>query len=336
LAEPSIACLSCAATNLRPLRRYKVQTHSGRRLFAGSWLHECLACGLVQAVPLPESRSLADYYATAYWESTHAAARLIDARRFPKDNLALYNRGCSMVEFVAPRIRSEPRRILDIGAGYGHVLHAMGQRYPGAARVAIESADSCRRHLESLDIEVVRESVEEFVPHSNRTFDLIVLSHVLEHFADPKGVLALLRSALDPDGVLCLEVPNAVCDSRDRLLFHPWISECDEPHITFYSTLTLSRLVQYAGYEVVACETVGPEYRDAKRHYSKLTSLRSALRRILPPWILTSVRQQRAWIPERDPSFFQYGGTRIWIRCLARPSGQEPVSTPAVIRQVGI
>jgi trans-aconitate methyltransferase len=64
---------------------------------------------------------------------------------FPKDNLAFFNRGRSIAELVTSHLGSRPTRILDVGAGSGHVLHALGERHADAARVAIESSNECQR-----------------------------------------------------------------------------------------------------------------------------------------------------------------------------------------------
>jgi SAM-dependent methyltransferase len=319
LVDERPLCVSCARKELQPLRRYQVQTSTGRALFGGGWLNECAACGLVQALPRPDAGRLADYYAAAYWETAHPAAGLVDVQRFPKDNLALFNRGRSIAELVTPHVGPGRTRILDVGAGYGHVLHALGERHAGATRVAIESSDECQRHLQSLDVEVVRAPIEEFLERVKHPFNVIVLSHVLEHFADPRRILDLLRPALEPGGILCLEVPNVPAESRGGFLGHPWVSPFDEPHMTFFSKPTLAALVERAGYDVLFCETVGPAYRGIS-HRRRLPSVRSVLRRIVPRGLLLRFRRQRVSVPERDESFYQYGGPRIWIRCLARPA----------------
>jgi SAM-dependent methyltransferase len=317
LADENPACLLCHGKDLQPLRRYRVQTTAGRALFGGGWLRECVSCGLVQVVPGPDASRLDDYYATAYWKKTHPATGLVDVERFPRDNLALFNRGRSIAELVMSHVRSRPKRILDVGAGYGHVLHALGERCADATMVAIESSDQCQRHLQSLGVEAVREPIEEFLLRLKDPFDVIVLSHVLEHFADPRRILDMLRAALAPQGILCLEVPNVPAESRAGFLNHPWTSPFDEPHVTFFSASTLAALVTRAGYDVLLCETVGPPYRGVSQRRFRLPSVRSALRRILPRGILLRLRGQRAAVPARDESFYQYGGPRIWIRCVA-------------------
>ena len=198
LTDVGFSCLSCGATKLQPLRRYRVQTRVGRKLFGTSWLRECLSCGLVQAQPRPDEDALADYYTKAYWEATHPAGDSADTALFPKDNLALFNRGQALADLVAAHARAQPARILDIGAGFGHVLHALGEQYPAAAKVALESSEGCQRHLRSLGIHVVDHPLSSFSSTPEDPFDVIVLSHTLEHFLEPRAILSALRESLTP------------------------------------------------------------------------------------------------------------------------------------------
>jgi 2-polyprenyl-3-methyl-5-hydroxy-6-metoxy-1,4-benzoquinol methylase len=53
------------------------------------------------------------------------------------------------------------------------------------------------------------------------TFDLITMSHVLEHFNHPTDELCKILEHLTDDGVLLLEVPNANANLGSYLLHHP-------------------------------------------------------------------------------------------------------------------
>lgn len=317
MADSAFSCLSCGAAGLQALRRYRVQTRAGKALFGRCWLRECDSCGLVQAHPGPDAAALAAYYASAYWEATHPAGDLADVALFPRDNLALFNRGLALGELVAAHARRQPARILDIGAGPGHVLHALGDRYPSAAKIALESSEGCQRHLRSLGIQVVDRPVEQFLSDREGPFDVIVLSHSLEHLLQPRDVLSALRESLSPGGLLIVEVPNIPAESKGRLIDHKWVSPYDEPHMTFFSTASLQGLLRLIGYDVVLCDTAGPEYQRYRTGRGAAASVRSFLRRTLPQAVRRRLGQQRAGAAARDESFYQYGGPRIWIRCVA-------------------
>ncbi|MBI1790767.1 MAG: hypothetical protein HYR60_24830, partial [Acidobacteria bacterium] len=132
------SCLGCGQQGLRRVRPYRTDSRHGRNVLGGSWLYECSGCGLVQAAPRPDARELNDYYSVDYRRAGYYGSDVADPTAFPKDNLFYYNRGQSIADLVAPRVRAESPRILDIGAGFGHILYALGERFPKSRRTAIE------------------------------------------------------------------------------------------------------------------------------------------------------------------------------------------------------
>lgn len=98
-------------------------------------------------------------------------------------------------------------RVLEIGGGAGG--NAGWLRGHGARRiVGIEldpaSADAARRVFD----DVLEGPVEEVLPAVCESFDLVICADVLEHLANPGGVLAELAARLDPEGTLVASIPN--------------------------------------------------------------------------------------------------------------------------------
>jgi 2-polyprenyl-3-methyl-5-hydroxy-6-metoxy-1,4-benzoquinol methylase len=97
-------------------------------------------------------------------------------------------------------------RILDVGAGRGELLKVARER--GWEAVGIEPsatfAEFARQHSGA---QIVSEPVEkcELAPHS---FDVVILSAVLEHLYGPNETLKVLARALRPGGALFVDVPN--------------------------------------------------------------------------------------------------------------------------------
>ena len=323
--DVSSPCLVCTKRELRRVRRYRTSTRHGRAIFGGAWLHECSQCGLVQAVPRPGPQVLADYYALDYRRGGYAGSDVADINQFPKDNLFYFNRGQSVAEFLLPHLQKENPKILDVGAGYGHTLYALTQRYPYSTSLAIEFSEMCVRHLRSLGVQVLTQPVEEVLPQMERGLDLIVLSHVLEHLLDPHTILRLIHASLAPGGVLYIEVPNIPVESLLLYPDHVWAPRFDEPHITFFSVSTLRNLLESAGFEPLFCDTAGPEYKYISPLRFRLPPMRWFLQGLLPPALFLFLRRQRFTQPfrvqEREGSFDQYGGFRIWIRSVSRKRG---------------
>lgn len=317
------SCCVCGASPLHAVRRYRTKSSQGARLFGGSVIARCERCTTVQISPRPKPLELSRYYSADYRTGGLYGADVSNPATFPRDNLFYFNRGRSVAERIAEHISRDDARILDVGTGYGHVLHALGERFPASNRLAIEYSDAAVDHLRSIGIEVEVAPVEAVLEHLDREFDIIALSHVLEHLLEPVRVLELLRARLAPDGVLYIEVPNIPPEMLDRYPDHPWAPRYDEPHITFFSTDALTRILERAGFDVVSCETAGPLYREVSRLRYSLPPLRGTIQRWLPRRVFAFLRGLRATsavrVKDREEEFYEYGGFRIWIRAVARP-----------------
>jgi SAM-dependent methyltransferase len=177
-------------------------------------------------------------------------------------------------------------------------------------------------HLSEIGVEVLTEPVEQALPRLERQFDVIVMSHVLEHLLEPRAVLPLLYERLAPGGILYIEVPNIPTGSLSGYPDHMWAPRCDEPHITFFSADALSRLLRSAGLDLISCDTAGPPYREISALRFRMPPLRSVLQRMLPHRLFLYLRQLQVTRPlrvrDREDEFYQYDGHRLWIRSITR------------------
>jgi SAM-dependent methyltransferase len=90
------------------------------------------------------------------------------------------------------------------------------------------------------------------------SFDVVHMSHVLEHCIDPRKALAEARSLLAPNGTLVIEVPNN--EDADFGPTWPW---ADVPrHLNFFTRQSLTGLLASEGLRVTATHFVG-----FSRHY---------------------------------------------------------------------
>lgn len=322
--DTACSCLGCGEKNLQHIRAYRTKSARGRELFGGSVLSRCNTCDLVQVDPLPQSAALNAYYTHDYRTGGLYGSDTNDATTFPRDNLFYFNRGESIAELVAQVLVRRPREILDVGAGFGHVLHAFGQRFPEARRLAIEFSDVCVRHLRDIGAEAVAEPMERVLPRLDRQFDVILLSHVFEHLLQPRQALQNLPSRLAPGGILYIEVPNIPRAALTRYLDHQWAPRYDEPHITFFDLESLKHMLERCGLEVIRCDTAGPLYRDVSWLRYRLPPFRQTVLGLIPKPAFQLLRASAATkavrVQEREEEFYQYGGRRLWVRSASRRS----------------
>ena len=185
----------------------------------------CMETGLVRNDPVPGDAELERFYGEEYRIAYKGSAR-------PRRRQILRNFRRAVAHVRANRdMLDAAGRVLEIGAGSGEVAFVMAQL--GKRVTGIEPnvgyAAYCRDEL-GLDVRTAHLAPGLFPPGE---FDLIRLSHVLEHLNDPVKSLGQIAAWLAPGGVLYVEVPNieAYCRTKSRggmfhyahiYNFNPW------------------------------------------------------------------------------------------------------------------
>jgi 2-polyprenyl-3-methyl-5-hydroxy-6-metoxy-1,4-benzoquinol methylase len=146
-----------------------------------------------------------------------------------------------LVDLVAHyRDRPAPRRVLDVGCGTGE----FGLR-------VIEGLGLDRSTLLGIDLyegveEVGRKRGARFLRSSlpdldEGVFDLVILSHVLEHAPEPRALLREVVARLAPGGALMLSVPSST-SLLARLLPEIWIAHSVPRHLYCFSARAIEIL----------------------------------------------------------------------------------------------
>lgn len=148
-------------------------------------------------------------------------------------------------------------RVLDVGCGAAPGLRYLHER--GVAAVGVDvSAPALAAARQLLpNARLVRCDLERGLPFAPGTFDLVLMSEVVEHVADLRLVLAEVRRALRPGGALVLTTPN-LWDVRRAVaaLGGPtWTGDRDPTHINLQTPRTLRRTLEVAGFDRIAIRT---------------------------------------------------------------------------------
>ena len=157
---------------------------------------------------------------------------------------------------VASRTR-EPR-VVDVGCGCGANSRAFRQLTPGAFIVGIEpnprAAELARKQCD----EVYEGLVQDWIAQEERApFDVVVMSDVLEHIADPVAFLRSISSSPQlRSAQWIVSVPNyGVWYNRVRSLLgiqgYAWSGLWDRTHLRFFTRGSLTQLLEYCDFEVL-------------------------------------------------------------------------------------
>lgn len=147
---------------------------------------------------------------------------------------------------------SESGRLLDIGCGGGAFLRRM--RRAGWAVVGTEPDVRAAARLAAQEGFPVYGSLEDLIQEGCQKFDVIVLSHVIEHLPDPTHTLTLLRSLLAKGGRLLLTTPNAL-SLGSRIFGASWRGLEPPRHFNVFSPASLYQALSQAGFHVERVST---------------------------------------------------------------------------------
>lgn len=151
-------------------------------------------------------------------------------------------------------------RILDVGAATGEFVveaRKRGHRAEGFEPSAGGRAEARERH----GLELAGGTLEELSGRFAGPYDVVHLSHVLEHLPDPAAALATMRRLLAPGGVLSVEVPQQFDNDVEWLLRllgrsrHGRFDTHSLHHTYFFTPPTLLALLAVAGFEVLELRT---------------------------------------------------------------------------------
>lgn len=235
-------CVSCRAELQVVLRN----VHDTRFGIEGSFdICRCTSCGLEQTIPIQTSKELTELYGI-YYNFGGETGSIYTSLREGLFASNLYRMWTCIDGDVAFQGQTGSGHLLDIGCNEGRGLeffHRSGFDVEGLElNEAAASAAKAKRFV------VHTVPLEQFNPAE--PYDVAVLSNVLEHSLDPKGMLFHIRRILRPGGQVWISCPNK--QSWLRFTFRrSWINWHVPFHIVHFSSLTLTRLLQESGFKVV-------------------------------------------------------------------------------------
>jgi 2-polyprenyl-3-methyl-5-hydroxy-6-metoxy-1,4-benzoquinol methylase len=150
-------------------------------------------------------------------------------------------------------------RILDLGYGDGLFLHFLKNH---RSLTVVEGSDKlCKKAKEQAallnsEAEIVFSFFETY--ESEKKFDVVIASHVLEHVEDPGMLLKKVKNWLTPNGKLIVVVPNAESFHRKLGVNLKLQSKLDDlsprdhavGHLRVFTLDSLKKLLDREGFEV--------------------------------------------------------------------------------------
>ena len=216
---------------------------------------ECRICGFRHIVPLPTAEELEQVYRNDYYR-TEKPLYLEGTRRDLDWWRLVFSDRYEEFENLLPEGR---RRLLDVGSGPGFFLQ-YGQEQGWHVR-GIEPSRQAADHSREMGLEIVEGFLDKTTAPMLGHFDVVHMNNVLEHIPDPREMIDLCSHLLDPQGLLCIVVPNDYSPFQQALTaacgFSPWWV-VPPHHLNYFNFESLENLLENRGFDIVARETTFP------------------------------------------------------------------------------
>jgi 2-polyprenyl-3-methyl-5-hydroxy-6-metoxy-1,4-benzoquinol methylase len=254
---------------------------------AGTPIVRCDRCRLVLRNPQPSDQELAAIH-TSEHSVGGSEGNGGETNRLKRETAAGY------LDEIEAKTGRPPRgtRLLEIGPGLGNLLvEAVSRGYD------VSGVEDSERSVQSANQRIGSDRVVQgslaTVSLPAESFDIAILSGVLEHTRDPLADLLRLWPLLRPGGTLFIAVPSLDSWSA-RVMRERWL-EFTLEHLYYFDSATLQLLLFKAGFEQVTIstgwKTLSPEY--VRRHFERFdVPVLSSMTRVAAPLLPAVVRRR--------------------------------------------
>jgi 2-polyprenyl-3-methyl-5-hydroxy-6-metoxy-1,4-benzoquinol methylase len=230
-----VTCPICGAGRPQKIREnHTFDTH----------LLMCLDCGLFFSSPEVTVQPAAEHYrqgkTETWWQRKILRKVLSEIRAY--DNNRRHRQLSAMIDC---RIGDE-QGILDIGCGNAEtLLHLTALRHRG---VCIEPCFRQWDRIQGTDIKIYEDVFDDV--EIDQKFDVVIMSHLIEHIPAPFNFLSKVQSLMVDDGLLVVETPNS-----DNYYQRYYDMNQNDEHLFWYNTTNLTSMLVKAGFTEITALT---------------------------------------------------------------------------------
>ena len=203
----------------------------------------CRDCGLVFQNPIKEEKELKSVYQKGDYTKTH----------YENDFENVLNNFVRIAEMQYNFIDknydiNKKGRLLDIGTGVGSVLSVFGKKGFEVEGVEPdpEAADFIKKKLNCKVYNDMFDNID-----FKRKYDLVMISHVLEHVVDPISFLEKVREIVNNNSIVFIEVPDV---QKIYPHYPDWYEWFEEGHLYSFSLDTLNGILSKTNYDILTTQ----------------------------------------------------------------------------------
>jgi len=189
-------------------------------------------------------QKIEEYYRKEFWDIV-GSQKALDSDFTDVDSKGKKRQWTSQYKYCKSYLQNK-KKFLDIGAGSGQTMFWFEEL--GFDVVGIEPD---ARNVEMINKKLRQGKcysgfIENFI--HDKKYDIIWISHVLEHLINPVEFLKKIKNNLNENGIVFIEVPN--CSNKTILD----LSVYKNPSTFHFTKNTLIRLADMTDYQILRCD----------------------------------------------------------------------------------
>lgn len=193
IKREQVQCPICGSTSFEPVYETVFRVWMEGELYI--WPARqviCGQCGLLFTNPQPAQNVLAAYYSNLFYFGEITTDSRIE-----------------QLEYLLATCKQTINNVFDVGSHTGVFLH-LAKKYNLDVSGLEPSQEAVAIAQEKYGLRLINTFLDmEFVENHSATYDLVSVSHVLEHVPDPVQFLRLALCLVEADKYIFLEVPDA-------------------------------------------------------------------------------------------------------------------------------
>lgn len=226
----------CSVCNSNRTVLLKYRKRASVQNFCPYEIYQCSECSFQFVCPIPSVEELKRYYENS---AKRSYQNYVEATQL---KIAWFN----TLFDIAERYTAQPGDFLDIGCASGFGLSVAKKR--GWNPLGIDISQENLKHVtEDLKNNTYCSSIEDF--ETNRKFNLIFMTDIIEHLCQPRLILTKVYNMLNNGGVLFVQIPCV--DSLSAVIFRDkWYHYAPPAHLNFFSNKTFDKLSRDVGFDI--------------------------------------------------------------------------------------
>jgi hypothetical protein len=208
----------------------------------------CRECGLIFTSPYIHEDSLVKYYSEYYHPLTFGSVK-------PVDSLFERGQGRKIFRLLYPYITKEKISVFELGAGTGsNLIEFSREAEAQGVKTVLFGLEYNEKYVESgkrRGISLSCLPLAQYAQNAREKFNVIILSHVLEHFTDIESNIGFIRKISKKDALVYVEVPG-VLDLKYRYVYDcDFLKYLTHAHVFNFSQSTLKSTLARFGLKMM-------------------------------------------------------------------------------------